>query len=69
MTELAVFVRIGLYIISGRLMAGGWLPPELQVEIVGPAMVEAATGAVVAAGALAWYYFSKARAALRSAFR
>lgn len=65
--ELIVFVRIGLYMIAGRLVAGGWLPPELQTELVSPGVVEAVTGLILAAGALVWYWVSKARAALKDA--
>lgn len=65
--ELVVFVRIGLYVLAGRAVAGGWLPPELQSEVVSPAMVEAVTGVVLGAGAVVWYWVSKARAALKAA--
>lgn len=65
--ELIVFVRISMYILAGRLAAGGWLPPELQTELVSPGVVEAVTGLILAAGALVWYWVSKARAALKDA--
>lgn len=67
--ELAPLARIALYIVSGRLAAGGWLPPEAQNELLSPAMTELVAGAAVAAVALFWYYFSQARAALKAAVR
>jgi len=63
--ELTVFVRIGLYMLAGALVQGGWLPATMQTELVSPAVVEAVTGLVVAAAALVWYWVSKARSALR----
>ena len=67
--ELIVFVRIGIYMIAGRLVAGGWLPAELQTELVSPGVVEAATGLLMAVGALVWYWVSKARAALKDVLK
>ena len=68
MDEAIVFVRIALYMIAGRLVAGGWLPQDVADQITRPAMVEALTGALIGLGALAWYWASKARRALRSVF-
>lgn len=68
MDEAIVFVRIALYMIAGRLVAGGWLPQDVADEITNPAMVEIVTGAVLGLGALAWYWASKARRALRTVF-
>lgn len=65
--ELIVFVRIALYIIAGRLVAGGWLPVDMQSELLSQGTVEAVSGALVAIGALIWYWASKARQALRVA--
>lgn len=64
--ELIVFVRISLYMLAGRMVAGGWLPAE-AVDFIGqdPAFVEAITGLLVGAGALIWYWLSQARAALK----
>lgn len=67
--EIAVFVRIGLYAVAGRLTAGGWLPPEFQPELVSPAVVEAATGLLLGAATFGWYWASKARAALKAALK
>ena len=61
--ELIVFVRIALYIIAGRLVAGGWLPVDMQSELLSQGTVEAVSGALVAIGALIWYWASKARQA------
>ncbi len=68
-SELVVLVRIGLYIVAGKAMAGGWLPPELHPEIVAPHTIEAVTGALIALGAFLWYWFSQARAALKAAVK
>ena len=65
--ELIVFVRVGIYMIAGRLVAGGWLPADLHSEIVSPGVIEAVTGLLVAAGGLVWYWASKARQALKAA--
>jgi hypothetical protein len=65
--ELAVFVRIALYIIAGRVTAGGWLPADLQPELVSPAVIEAVTGLIIAGGTVLWYRVSQARAALLKA--
>lgn len=62
--EMMVFVRIGLYALAGRLTAGGWLPDDIAEMVKSPAAVEAVTGVMLAVGALVWYWFSKARAAL-----
>ena len=61
---LTVYVRIGLYLLSGRLMAGGWIPEELKPMLVSPEMVETTTGYVVAGATLLWYHYSQARNAL-----
>lgn len=68
MDELTVFVRIALYMVAGRLVAGGWLPHEVANEFTNPAVVEMLTGAMVGLGALIWYWLSKARRALRGFF-
>lgn len=63
--EVIVFVRIGLYIAAGRLVAGGWLPQDVSALLTSPETVEAVTGLILGAGVLAWYLVSKARKALR----
>lgn len=64
--ELTVFVRISLYMLAGRLVAGGWLPAEAANYITyDPAFIEAVTGLLVGAVALFWYWLSQARKALR----
>lgn len=65
--ELIVVARIGLYIVSGRAVAGGWMPPDLVPEFVSPATAEAAVGLALALGTFIWYLGSKARAALKQA--
>lgn len=65
--DLIVFVRIGLYMLSGRAVAGGWLPPEMVPEVVNPKTAEAAIGIIIGAGTTVWYLASKARAALLQA--
>jgi len=65
MNELIVFVRIALYMIAGRLVAGGWMPEEIAGHMTDPAIVEMVTGALVGVGALVWYWFSTARRYLR----
>lgn len=67
MGELTVFVRIGLYMVAGALVQGGWLPSWAQTELVAPAFVEAVTGLLVGAVAMGWYWASQARKALLGA--
>lgn len=67
--ELAVFVRIALYAVAGRLTAGGWLPPDVAAMLPAPDVVQAVTGLLVGAVTFAFYWASKARAALRGAAR
>lgn len=62
--EIAVFVRIALYAVSGRMTAGGWLPADVAAMFTEPAAVEAVTGVLIGAVTLVWYRLSKARAAL-----
>lgn len=66
--QLTVMVRIALYVIAGRLVAGGWLPDDIAVHLTDPALIEIVTGAFVAGGTLAWYWASKARRALSETF-
>ena len=61
---LAVYIRIGLYLLSGRLLAGNWIPEDVKPMLVSPEMVEATTGYVVAGTTLVWYHFSQAHRAL-----
>ena len=65
--ELVVFIRIGLFVLSGYLGSQGWLPEEAKLLLVSPEAVEAATGILLGAVTLIWYIYSKARKALRSA--
>ena len=65
--DVIVFVRIGLYMLSGRAVAGGWLPPDMVSEVVSPATAEAAVGIAIGAATTIWYFFSQARAALKQA--
>lgn len=61
---LTVYVRIALYLLSGRLMAGGWIPEDVKPMLVSPEMVETTTGYVVVGATLLWYHYSQARNAL-----
>ena len=63
--ELIVFVRIAVYAMAGRLAAGGWLPEDVARMVASPETVEAVVAVLLGAGALFWYYLSKARKALR----
>lgn len=69
--DLVVWVRIALYMLAGRLTAGDFLPPEmvpqLVKEIATPQAAEAALGIILGAATTVWYFFSKARAALKQA--
>lgn len=67
--ELTVFVRIGLYALAGRATAGGWLSADIAAMLPAPEVVEAVTGLIIGAGTFAWYWASKARAALKGALR
>lgn len=67
--EIMVFVRIGLYIIAGKALSGGWLPAEAAEYIKSPEVVEVVTGLVIAAGTVGWYWKSKAHAALKAETR
>jgi hypothetical protein len=65
--ELAVFVRIALYALAGRLTAGGWLPADIAAMLPSPDVVQAVTGALIGVGTLLWYRVSAARKALVAA--
>lgn len=67
--ELLVFVRIALYTAAGWLASGGWLPPGVHPELVSPATVEAVTGLLLGFATFVWYWFSRARAALKEAVK
>lgn len=45
--NLSVYVRIALYVLTGVLMRGGWLPPDASIFFTDPSVVEAVTAAVV----------------------
>lgn len=64
--EVMVFVRIGLYIVAGKALAGGWLPAEVADYVKSPEVVEVITGLVLSAGTVVWYWQSQAHAALKS---
>lgn len=63
--QLIPIIRIALYAIAGRLSAGGWLPPDIAAMIPSPEIIEIASGVVMGLVTFAWYWFSRARAALR----
>jgi hypothetical protein len=56
-------IRILLYILSGVLVRGGWLPDDMAHELSNnPDMVwlfEAAASAVIGAGTLLWWRIAK----------
>jgi|GEM_PF-4787577 len=64
MDEMIVFVRIALYMIAGRAVAGGWMPQEAADLFVSPEMVEIMAGLALGLVSLIWYWISKARKAL-----
>lgn len=64
MDEMIVFVRIALYMVAGRAVAGGWMPQEVADMFVSPEMVEIMAGAVLGLISLIWYWVSKARKSL-----
>lgn len=64
--ELTVILRIALYIVAGRLVAGGWLPEDVAAQLTSPEFVEAVVGIVTGSAVFAWYMFSKARRALKN---
>ena len=63
--ELIVLVRIGLFILAGRGVAGGWLPDDVAAQLTDPAVVELVAGALLGLVSLIWYWQSRARKALR----
>lgn len=63
--QLIPIIRIVLYAIAGRLSAGGWLPPDIAAMIPSPEIIEIASGLVIGIATFGWYWFSRARAALR----
>lgn len=64
--DLTVFVRIGLWILAGKLISGGWLPEDVAHLVKSPEMVEAITGLLIGGITAVWYWFSKSHKALRS---
>jgi hypothetical protein len=68
MNELTVFVRIILWMVVGRLVAGDWIPEGLVWELTSPAIVENVTAAALALGTSIWYFYSKAHKSLKQYF-
>ena len=66
-SDLIVFVRIAMYAGTGALIRGGWLPEGIAGELTSPETVEAVAGLAFGAGALLWYWVSKARKVLKEA--
>ncbi len=64
--ELIVFVRIALFIIAGRGVAGGWLPAGAEAYLTDPAAVETMVSVIVMVATGAWYLLSAARRALKA---
>lgn len=56
-TQLAPFVRIGLYLLTGWLASKGWDGEALDIVRTDPAVLATLTGGVVAA----WYGLAKWR--------
>lgn len=46
-TNIAVIIRVLLYVAAGVLMRGGWLPHDASVVLSDPALVETLAGAVL----------------------
>lgn len=63
--ELIVFVRIGLYILSGALVSKGVFTKDVANQFNDPMLIEAVTGLLIGAGSLVWYWFSRARKAIK----
>lgn len=67
--EIKPLARIAVFMVSGYLMNGGWLPEDVaELMRTDPAMVELAAGAILGVVTLGIYWFSNARKALRSIF-
>lgn len=64
--DIAVFVRIALWVLAGKLIAGGWLPEDVRHLVTSPEMVEAVSALVLGGGTAVWYWFSKSHRALQS---
>ena len=64
--EIMVFVRIGLYIIEGKALAGGCLPEEAALYVKSPEVVEVVTGLLISGVTVLWYTKSQAHKALVS---
>ena len=60
---MAVIIRIVLYIIAGRLAAGGWLPQDVadvvssDPEFIG--LIEAAVSSAIAGLTVTWWRLAK----------
>lgn len=64
--EITVFVRIFLYALAGRLAAGDSLLADVAEQMqMDPQAMNLLAAAVVGGGALAWYWVSHARKALK----
>lgn len=62
---IPTLARYALLILGTKLTAGGWLPPAIAQQIANdPAILEMATGVAIAGGAVVWFCFSKAKAAI-----
>lgn len=65
-SEITVFVRIFLYALAGRLAAGDSLFADVAEQMqIDPQAMDLLAAAVVGGGALAWYWVSAARKALK----
>jgi hypothetical protein len=64
--DIAVFVRIALWVLAGKLIAGGWLPEDVRHLVTSPEMVEAFSALILGSGTAVWYWFSKSHRALQA---
>lgn len=61
------FIRYALIALSSHLVSRGWMGAEDANAFANdPAVIELAVGLLTGAGTLAWYIYSKSRAALKA---
>lgn len=65
--SLTPFIRYALIALSSHLVSRGWMGAEDANSLANdPAVIELVVGLVMGAGTLAWYLYSRSRAALKS---
>jgi hypothetical protein len=65
---ITVFVRIGLYALTGALLTKGWIDGMTADEIRSPITIEVLAGMGTALLSGIWYWRSEARKALKDRF-